>query len=137
MRFLVSALIIQASLFSHALSTSDILSRVQKNEISFDRGSYMNLQGQILDTFIKIQKSKYPKFTENMAFSHQATVGSDIIIISYDWVGNECVLVKLDKNKKQEDIKKDVTEKRGGISYKYAEIIPLKICEKLYSFYSK
>lgn len=121
------------------MSTSEIISKIERNAISFDRVSKGgDVPQATIERMIELQKSKFPNFKPVMWYDHTFTVGAVYYIISYDWTGNECNLTYSDIDElKSKGAQSQFKTNNGIIVDLHKEKLPMKICEKLYNFYSR
>lgn len=106
--------------------------------MSFDRGATMNLEGEVLERVSRMNQAKYPNFKPSMMYYHSVVIDKVVHMIFYDYTASECVYLYIDMKKSVEENKKIFTAgSNGALINNQKEIIPIKICEKLYNFYLK
>lgn len=126
------------SMQGFAFNKADFLRKVERNEVSFERGTIMNMQGEVLERMTSMAKAKHPGFKPSMMYYHSVIIEKNMYIIFYDYTSTECVMTYMDMSKSVEDNKKVLSAgPDGSIVNSQKELIPIKICEKLYNFYLK
>lgn len=119
------------------MSASEIESKVLKNEISFERGPLFPVPAAITDKMIALQKNKYPNFKESMWYYHSVNKDGFVHLIFYDWTGNECKFTTISEDEMRNNKISSLKEESGRVVDLSSSVVSIKICEKLYNFYSK
>lgn len=120
------------------LSASDLVSKIDAGQVTFQRGAMANLPQALTDRMIEINRARYPNFRPSMWYYHFVEINDVGYYVSYDWGASECNFTWIDlsaaaKQKGAPQIK----QSGGTISDSHKETLPTRVCEKLYNFYSK
>jgi hypothetical protein len=122
------------------IAKSDMLSRIDHDNISFQRAPYINVPSQITEKLLERQHVQYPKFKDNMWYMAYVKESGFTNIIHYDWSADECFYIVLNDaavKKKTKDVFNFVKSKGAETSDSAKrDKIPMKYCEKVYNFYS-
>jgi len=120
-------------------STSEIISKIERNSIAFDRAPKGgDITQATIERMIELQKSKFPNFKPAMWYDFSFAVGGIYYIVSYDWTANECNLTYNDMDElKSKGAQSQFKTINGAIVDIHKDHLPMKVCEKLYNFYSK
>jgi formyltetrahydrofolate hydrolase len=142
MRNLVIALflsLVGASVSQAQISKSEMLSKIDKDKISFQRAPLFQVQEEITKKLLERTKARYPKFKESMWYYQYVIQDGFFNIVFFDWTGEECLYVTLKQDavaKKSKEIVSFISNQDKGNATAKRERIPIKYCEKLYNFYS-
>ena len=121
------------------ISKSEMLSKIDKDRISFQRAPLFVVQEQITKKLLERTKARYPKFKDSMWYYQYVMQDGFYNIVFFDWTGEECLYVTLKQEavtKKTKEIVSFISAQDKGNSSAKRERIPIKYCEKLYNFYS-
>nr|BFD64911.1 hypothetical protein BdHM001_35920 [Bdellovibrio sp. HM001] len=120
------------------LSVGEIEERALKNSIKFERGAIFNTEAGVTEHMIKVTQSKYPNFKPQMWYYHFFEKDNIGYYISYDWTDNKCVMTTISTAdlKKGPKALKQLREVNGEVVDSNRTRINMKVCEKLYNFYS-
>ena len=131
--------ILVSALAEAKLSASQVVEKIDRNEVSFQRGAILNLDGAVAEAMISLQKAKYPNFKPGMWYYNFFKIDNIGYYVFYDWTSSECNyttmdLVEMEKGKGAPQLKEGPNK---TIIDSNKETIPMRVCEKLYNFYSK
>ena len=121
------------------VSKSELLSRIDKDKVTFQRAPLYMVPAQLTQKLLERTKARYPKFKESMWYYHYVIDNGYYNMVFFDWTGDECLYLQFKKDaleKKDKEIVNFVNDPSKGSSVAKKETIPVKYCEKLYNFYS-
>lgn len=130
-------LAIIANIAEARLSSSDIESKILRNEISLQQSPIFKVNSAIMDKMIALQKNKYANFKDNMMFYHSFSRDGELYTVSYDWTADLCKLAVFKEDEMQANKITGLSERSGKVVDDFSQTISVKVCEKLYNFYSK
>jgi hypothetical protein len=122
------------------IAQSDMASKIDGNKITLLRAPLVNVPSQITSKLIERQKARFPKFKESMWYYHYVVTNGFYNIVFYDWTADECQYFTFKKEaleKKDQEVKAFLSNPSHGSTSARVERMPIKVCEKLYNFYSE
>lgn len=123
------------------ISTSEMLSKIDEDKITFQRAPLIDVPSQIRDMVLEKERSRYPNFKDSMWYYAYVKDNGYTNAVHYDWGSGQCLYFTLRdealKTKSADATEFIKSQGKAGSSDAKKEIIPVKYCEKIYNFYSK
>lgn len=117
-----------------------MVKRIENGSASFQRAALYPLPGELTEKMIEKTKARYPNFKENMWYYNYILDKGYYNIVFYDWTAEEChYFVFSDEalKKKDAEVQNFMRDPDNNSNSKARrERLPIRLCEKLYNFYS-